>query len=307
MEIGNEAMMMRSKMSRAAGGAVLVVLALLGLTGSASAKLTGEFTKFQFCPWTNPEVNRCAYSLTKGGEVVLGNKKVPIVNPVALQGGYSEAAEGGAEAHFAKFFAATNGVTLAKVGQPVPGGLLGLVPPEESPPLVRELVELAAKNGLTGVNSTLELAKPASEIRISEEHLAEEIGVALKIPVKVHLENPFLGSSCYVGSSSSPIIWELTDGKTNPPAPIEPIRGSGGVTNFFEEGEIVELENAALVDNGWSAPSPSGCAGLLSVLVDPIIKAQLGSTEAGHNLAKLVADIYESPALAVQLDDEEHP
>lgn len=99
--------------------------------------------------------------------------------------------------------------------------------------LVKMLVELAAENGLTGVNSTLELARPASEIRISENHLAEEEEVALKIPVKIHLENPLLGESCYVGSSSSPVIWELTTGVTNPPAPNKAIKGSSGNIQFL--------------------------------------------------------------------------
>jgi hypothetical protein len=284
----------------------VVAVAALGFASSASA-LSGEFTKFKFCPWTNTEVKRCAYSVATGGEVVLGKKAVPIVNPVTIQGGYGRASEEGPEEGFSKFFAATNGVTLSKAAQPVPGGLLGLVPPEGSPPLVKELVELAAKNGLTGVNSTLELARPASEIRISEIHLAEEEGIALKLPVKVHLENPFLGSSCYLGSSTSPIIWELTVGTTKPPKPNEPISGDGGVTKFYEEGQIVELENAVLVDNAWSAPAPTGCGGILASLVDPIIELQLGSTAAGHNTAILDNNISASPALAVKTNDEEHP
>lgn len=291
------------RMTLVAGVATLAsVLATLGLAGTASATLTGEFTKFQFCPWTNPEVKRCAYSVTTGGEVALGSKKVPIVNQVVLQGGYAKAVEG-----FSKFFEATNKVTLSHSPQPVPGGLLGLVPPESSPPLVKALVELAVKNKLTGVDSTLELARPASEIVISENHLAEEEGVALKLPVMVHLENPFLGESCYVGSSTSPIIWELRIDATEPPPPNESIKGSGGATKFYEEGQIVELEHAVLVDNSWSAPAPTGCGGALAFLVDPIIELQLGSTAAGHNTAILDNNISASPALAVQINDEEHP
>ncbi len=63
--------------------------------------------------------------MTESGEVVLGNKKVPIEKPVILQGGYGVADE---EADFAPFFAATNGITLSKAPQNVPGGLLGIVP-----------------------------------------------------------------------------------------------------------------------------------------------------------------------------------
>lgn len=279
-----------------------VALGSLGFAGSASAKLTGEFTRFQYCPYTNAEVKRCIYSPTIGGEVKLGNKTVPIEKEVVLQGGYGKATE-----RFSKFYEATNGITLSKAPQNLPGGLLGIVPEASSPFLVKALIKFFFENKLTGVNSTLELAKPASEIKISEINLAEEEGIALKMPVKVHLENPFLGKSCYVGSSTSPINWELTVGTTAPPKPNEPIKGSGGVTEFFEEGQILKLKGAELVDNSWSAPTASGCGGILSFLVTPIINAQLGTTTAGHNTARLKNEIYETPALAVKINNEEHP
>lgn len=284
------------------------VLASLALASSAPAHLTGAYTRFAFCPYKTAGVDRCAYSLATGGEVVLGSKTVPIVNPVTLQGGYTEAAEEGEEIGFSKFVGAINGITLSKTPQPVPGGLLGLVPPESSPPLVKAAVELAAKNGLTGVNSTLELARPASEIKINEGHLAEGQGVALVLPLKARLENPLLGSSCYVGSSAAPIIWELRTDTTEPPGPNEPITGNAGLINFFEAGRIIEVEGATLVDNAWAAPAASGCGGLLSTLMDPVINAVAGlPAAAGHNTAILDTAISEAKAFAVNKNDEEHP
>lgn len=274
----------------------------LGFVASASATLVGEFTKFQQCPWTTSGVSKCLYSLTTGGKVKLGSKDVPIVNPVLLQGGASAPVKG-----FSKFFGATNGVTLAPVAQPVPGGLLGLVPPASSPPLVKALVELAAKNGLTGVNATLELAGSASEIELNEVHLAEEEEVAVKLPVKIHLENPFLGEACYVGSNGSPIWWELTTGFTNPPKPYEPIRGAGGTFEFLEEGAILNISGVELVDNAWSAPAASGCGGLLSALVDPVLNVAAGlPSEAGINVAVLKSAISVSTATAVNLNNADN-
>jgi hypothetical protein len=288
---------------------LIAVVAMLVIAGQASATLTGAFTRFQFCPSTTSGVNRCVYSVTDGGEVVLGSKTVPIVNPVTLQGGYSKPNfEEGPEEGFSKFFAASNGVTLSNAPQPVPGGLLGLIPPESSPPLVKELVKAAVENKLTGVDSTLELARPASEIKISENHLAEGEGVALVLPLKAHLENPVLGSSCYVGSSANPIYWELTSGETNPPGPNGPITGTTGTVNFLEEGRIVVLEDAALVDNAWSAPSASGCGGLLSLVIDPIINAASGlPAKAGTNSAILENDISATTAAAVNKNNAENP
>jgi hypothetical protein len=282
-----------------------VALAMLGFAGTASAKLTGEYTRFEQCPWTNPEVSRCIYSPTEGGEVVLGSKKVPIVNTAVLQGGVGFPDEN----NFSKFYAAKNGVTLSKAPQPVPGGLAGLVNCKEiSNFFLRVSCEVTFENGLTGLDSTLELAQPASEIRVSETHLAEEIGVALKMPVRVHLENPFLGSSCFVGSSSSPIIWELTSGETAPPGPNKPIKGTGGKLTLIEEGLILRLDNTVLVDNAWSAPGASGCGGIFSFILDPIVNSSAGlPSAAGKNTAILKNKLWEATTFAIKLNNEKNP
>jgi len=282
-----------------------VALTALAFAGSASAKLTGAFTVFGQCPTANPETNRCIHAVTEGGVVILGKKKVPIVNPAVLQGGYTASVEG-----FSKMIAAKNGITLSKAPQPVPGGLAGLVNCKEiSNFLLRVSCEVTFENGLTGVNSTLELARPVNEVLISELHLAEEEEVALRLPVKVHLENPFLGSSCYVGSSSSPLIWELTTGTTSPPAPNTPITGSGGAIEFLEEGRVLKTSEAELVDNAWSAPGANGCGGfLVELLLNPIINASVGVPSAkGKNTAILVNTITVATAKAVRTNDENNP
>jgi hypothetical protein len=192
----------------------------------------------------------------------------------------------------------------------VPGGLAGLVNCKEiSNFLLRISCELTFENGLTGVNSTLELARPASEIRIGEENLLSESGVALKMPVRVHLENPFLGSECYVGTSSSPIIWELTDGKTSPPPPNTSIHGTGGTLTFLEEGRILEINGTTLVDNAWSAPGAHGCGGaIVELILDPIINVSAGlPSAAGHNTAILNTTLSVGSAFAVSENNAENP
>jgi len=280
-------------------------IVVLGFAATAQAKLTGNYTKFAQCPYSNLEVKKCAYATTESGEVVLGSKKVPIVNPVVLQGGTLQPVEG-----VAQFVAAANGVTLSKSPQPVPGGLAGLINCREiTEPFLRFSCELTLENGLTGVNSTLELAGPASEISMSETNIVGEEGTALELPVKVHLENPFLGSNCYVGSSSSPIIWPLTTGETSPPAPNTPIHGKTGNLEFFEEGRIAELSGNTVVENAWSAPGASGCGGfLVEILLDPVINASAGLPAAGgRNTAILNNTIFTASANAVRKNNEENP
>ena len=295
----------QSSRGRALVGLLVAAIAVFGLAATAQAKLVGNYTKFAQCPYPNTEVKKCIYSTTTGGEVVLGSKKVPIVNPVVLQGGTLKPVEG-----VAQFVAASNGITLSKAPQPVPGGLAGLVNCKEiKEPFLRFSCELAFENGLTGLNSTLELARPASEITMSETNIIGEEGTALKLPVKVRLENPFLGSNCYVGSSSSPIIWPLITGETNPPGPNGKIKGKAGDLSFLEEGRIAEIANNVLVENAWAAPGATGCGGFLVELVlDPIINLAAGlPASSGHNTAVLKNTIFTASAAAVRANNAENP
>ncbi|MCW2982191.1 MAG: hypothetical protein JWO14_3918 [Solirubrobacterales bacterium] len=295
-------MRVKKFISRGACAAILAVaLAAIGMASSASAH-TGIWAKFNNCPSTNPEARKCINSVTTTGEVVLGNKTVPIVNPVTIQGGVTKPVERGEE-FVEHMIAATNGVdTLSKTPQPVPGGLAGLVNCKEIGNFIVRLgCETVFENGLTGVNATLELAKPASEVEVSESNLAEEFGVAFKLPVKLHLENPFLGGGCYVGSSSSPLIWNLTTGNTNPPTGTAPIHGFGGKLNFLEEEQVAEIVGSELVDNAWAAPSANGCGGaIVDLIIDPIINAEIGlPAAAGKNVSILNNTTFLARAVSV--------
>jgi hypothetical protein len=284
----------------------VMALASLGFAGPASAKLVKEFTKFNNCPWKNVEVKRCIYSVTNSGEVVMGSKKVPIVNPVTLQGGFGKP---DAETKVSAFFGATVGDTLSKTAQPLPGGLAGIVNCKEiSNFLLRISCEVVFENGVTGVNTVLELAKPASAIKISEFAMSRKEGTALQLPVKVHLENPFLGSNCYVGSEGNPIIWNLTSGVTAPPGPNTPIEGSFGQASFLEGGFILHIVENKLVDNAWAAPAASGCGGIFSFLIDPIVSSMSGlPAAAGKNTTIMSNTVDIATTGALKIIDEENP
>jgi hypothetical protein len=282
----------------------LLIVASLVLTASAAAELTGNFTRFASCPYKNPEASKCILATTVGGEVVLGSRKVPIVNQAVLQGAVTSPGKSG----FSKFIAATNGETLSTAPQPVPGGLAGIAAPEGSSSLVKAVVALFSENALTRVSATLELARPVSEIRFNEANLAGELGTALRLPLKIHLENPLLGPSCYVGSSSSPIYWNLTSGKTSPPAPSKPITGTVGEAEFLEEGSLLEAKGTTLVDNAWEAPLASGCGGFLSSLINPIVNSSGGlPVAAGKNVAVLDNSAFITAAAALKINNGEKP
>jgi hypothetical protein len=270
--------------------ALAVPMACLGLASPALAKEpTGGFAKFKECPRFTPGVHFCLFSQITGGEVASKKTVVPIEKAtITVQGGYTFNEETEAET----FVGAINGETLSKTPLKVPGGLLGLIKCNEIKgeglieKLTRGACEAVFENTFTGVNATTELAKPATAIGINSNNLLNEEGTALSLPVKVHLENPLLGGECYVGSEAHPVVLNLTTGTTKPEPPNKPVKGSVGDLEFGEEGKIVELLGATLVDNTFSAPEASGCGGIASFLIDPIIDSKLGlPSPDGNNTA----------------------
>jgi hypothetical protein len=280
-----------------------LVLAYAAFVVPARADLTGEFAKFQYCPWTDPEVTRCIYSTTVGGEIVLGSRVVPIENPVLIQAGIGDS---NPETRFSHFFAASNGVTMARVPQNVPGGLLGIVSSPSASPIVQMLTAILFENDLVGLRATMELARPAGQVAINTYNMSQKEGVSLRLPVKIHLESPLLGPSCFVGSASQPVTWKLTDGKTNPPAPNKPVVGNLGNSEFLAEGLIAQFAENKLVDNSWAAPQASGCGGPLSYLVNPMVNAQLAGAGAGHNTAILENTIEIITSAALKFVEEKN-
>lgn len=279
--------------------ALTASLAVLGLAPAALASTpTGDFAVFKQCPRFTAGVNSCVYSQTESGEVTIGKSTVPITNTITLQGGIIIA---GNQPVTETFVGALNGQTLSKSPQKVPGGLAGLVNCNEiSNSLERIACEVAFENGLTGVNATTELAKPASAIGINRSNLLNERRVALSLPLKVKLENPFLGNNCYIGSSSSPVTLNLTTGTTSPPEPNEPISGKVGEIEFRDEFNFVRITNNTLVDNAFAAPGATGCGGIFAGIIDPLIDAKIGlPSAAGNNTAIENNTISEAVAAAV--------
>jgi len=286
--------------------AVVAVAAPLLAVGLASPAYAvehhpkGGFAVFADCPLSNPAVEICIFAKTEGGKFVLGKETVPITNPTILQGGLKKAFT-----HKEEFVGAEDGKTLPPAPQKVPGGLAGLVKCNEiSNFLERIACELIFENGVTGVNATTELAAPASSIGSDQINLLEGKGIALSLPVKVHLENPFLGSECYVGSNAHPIVIELTTGTTSPPPPNKPITGSPGEISFSEEESLLTIKNNSLVNNSFAAPGAEGCGGIFSFLIDPIVNSKLGlPSAAGKNTAILNGTLKAANVEAVKASE----
>jgi hypothetical protein len=281
-----------------AGGATAAALALLALPGAALASShnpTGEFEQFGECPLNRVTITDCVFSVSGGGEFTVGKKTVPLVNPVTLQGGF----EG--EGEEVDFYGAENGETLSKTPQPVPGGLLGIVAPSWWPKFLQNWFNEQINNGLTGVTATVELTGPSkglTNVALSTENLLFEEGTALGLPAKIKLSNPILGSNCYIGSESHPVQLNFTTGESGS------LTGAVGNVEFNKAFTLITISGGRLVDGLYAAPGASGCGGIFSFFIDPLVNSILGiPSGSGSNAAVLEGVLKDGNAKAVKASE----
>jgi hypothetical protein len=293
----------RSSISRRRGlsrRALLTVLALgvpLAALGIASpAMASNPYSVFTQCPTTTPGVHFCLYGTTTKGEFAIGKTKVPINKTIVLQGG-ALPIEPSEESNTYYLIPAKNGESLSKTELNVPGGLLDLINCEEIKGnglievIARETCKAVFENKETGVTATTELVATEHNPAFLDLHnLFAEKETALTLPVRLHLKNPLLGNSCYIGSESHPVQLHLTTGVTSPPGPNKPIEGLVGEEGEEGEGGILTVHPLRLVDNAFSVPTTEGCGEFLFVkgFLDGIVNGKLGlESKAGNNTAIL--------------------
>jgi len=235
--------------------AVLATMAWIAVGGAAQA----AFPNFSDCPTSNPAVLGCIDIQSVSGSLEIKGFTVPLGESLEIRGGLDSSV------HPAIFYppAGTNGFFARPVR--IPGGILGLELPIPG-------------NTVLG---TAMLAGPASSIRIDIEFPLATVS----LPVKIKLDNPLLGSNCYIGTNSNPARVNLTTGTTSPPPPNRPISGRTGELSFNEEGALI-LRDSVSVDNSFAIPGASGC-GLLGIF-NPIVNLKLGLPSAGGNNTMIV-------------------
>lgn len=279
-------------------GGLVGVLGMLLFASTALASShnpTGEYKQFKECPLNRATITDCVYSESDGGGFTLGKKAVPLVNPVVLQGGF----EG--EVPNIEFYGAENGDTLSKTPQPVPGGLLGITAPTWWPKFLQDWFNNLINEGFTGVNATVELTGPSkglTNIELNTANLLFEEGTALGLPAKIHLENAILGSSCYIGSNSSPVQLNFTSGTSGE------LKGAAGELTFNEAFTIITISGGNLVDGTYAAPGVNGCGGIFSFFINPLVNSIIGlPSGSGKNKANLEGKIQDAQAEAVKASE----
>lgn len=256
----------------ATAGAALASLALLA-PATQAAPPAPPYEDFAGCPSGEVEeefVAFCLKNVFDGGHIELGKRDIPITNPIALRGGILQVS--------GKFVANEEG-GIVPVRQQVPGGLIGLT-------------------GMAWLDELLD--QPQLRLYATVE-LAGQVGSFLEqpltLPVKVHLENPVLGSNCYVGSEANPINLSLTTGTTNPPAPNTPISGKAPGEFAPEAGrpDVLVQPDGTFVDNSYAVPGASGCTlklGSMQIPINGFVNSTAGlPAAAGTNEAALDFDL----------------
>jgi len=260
--------MTSKRMARLIVAVVGLITAFAALSPAAQAqKPLPGYERFAGCPnkAEKPTIPTCLYSEIKSGYFEMGSKKVPIEKPITLTGGVEKLFSPSPVV-----FNSEGGLTKAK--QKVPGGVIGLTG-------LTWLAEFLGIEALT-LYATTELAGTPV---VAGSAFAQ-------LPIKVHLENStgVLGKNCYVGSTASPIVLNLTTGTTSPPPPNTPMSGTAPTPVFDEATEIQTELNGTYVDNSFAAPGANGCVltlfGFIPISINGLVNTQSGlPAAAGTN------------------------
>ncbi|WP_226469369.1 hypothetical protein [Luteimonas panaciterrae] len=235
---------------------------------------TGPWAVFKYCPYNDPNVTTCVINTTTSGSFTIGTTTLPIDKPIVLQGGVVTIAP--PSNTFEPLYAAVGAPTLSSPPGKVPGGLLGIVNPAPDWPFPLWQAFWNIVNSVNDVTATME------SVQTIQTSLANGLyppadgsdPTAVRLALRVRLQNPFLGSSCYIGTAQNPVVVKLQTGTTSPPAPNQPIAGSPGTANFITVTEdpytaYIDVQGSSYVDNSFSVPKASGC-GNVTLLGIPI-------------------------------------
>jgi hypothetical protein len=181
------------------------------------------------------------------------------------------------------------------MAQPVPGGLWAVHALASWPKWLQESFEKLYDERLTGLTATIELAAPATSVQLNNGNLISGQGTALGLPVRLKLNNSLLGNHCFIGSSAKPVMLELTTGKSGT------VFGSVGNASHNKEATLLTLSGGTLVDGTFATPGASGCGGIFSSFIDPMIDSAFGlPSAAGENTATLEGTFQDAAAEVVR-------
>jgi hypothetical protein len=255
----------RTRLATVSALTALGAFASLGTATAAEPALNGEWAPFTRCPVDAPamlaadgfeKTPQCVVSTSSGGSIKLGDTTV-VTGRTNLQIGIVQNADG------TSTVVAPPGGALVAEPATVPGGLLGLMCPSAIP-VITGLCESLENSSLNKITATMESVGAPYDFNQTAGVLTDMPIVAL--PVRIHLENPLLGSKCYIGTAANPIVL-LPENRNDPAGEMSRIDLTGAVQN----------------DSTFAVPAASGC-GLNIGLINAAVNAKTGlPSPSGNN------------------------
>lgn len=262
-------------------GTALGAFASMGTATAAAAVPNGEWAPFTRCPVDAPAMlaadglartPQCVVSTSPSGSIKLGKTTVT-TGRTNLQIGVVQNSDG------TSTVVAPSGGALVADSATVPGGLLGLMCPSNVP-AITAICEQLNNSTLNKITATVESVGTPYAFDQTAGILTDQPIVA--IPVRIHLENPFLGSKCYIGTAANPVVLR-PENRQFPEFGMSFFRGDGTVA---EDGEMsrINLTGATQNDSTFAVPGASGCGLGLLGLIDAAVNAKTGlPSPAGNN------------------------
>ncbi|MFJ8749407.1 hypothetical protein ACIREO_08740 [Streptomyces sp. NPDC102441] len=258
---------------------------------TAQADLNGDWAPFSRCPVDDPAmlaadgedlVATCVSSVSPSGSIKLGSTEATTgVND--MQFGVIQDTATGA-------FTVVPPAGGALIGAPteIPGGLLGLMCPENDIPVISDLCDSITNGSLNKVTATVESAGTPTEFNLTSGLVTGK--PIVKLPIRIRLENPLLGSKCYIGSASDPVI--LRPQNTTAPAVAVQRFDADGTRDTAGAMLRFALTGNDQGDSTFAVPKATGCGlgGSLSWAVN--LKTGLPSAAGNNNLVLNNASTY---------------
>lgn len=250
---------------------------------SPSGQLNGHWGPFTRCPVDDPvmlaadgqsDIASCVSSYSPGGRIKLGNTTAT-TGANDLQFGVVQHTATGT-------FTVVPPPGGAVVGAPaeIPGGLLGLMCPS-SIPVITGICKALTENGLNRVTATVESAGTPTEFSLTSGLTTGK--PIVRLPVRIRLQNPFLGSQCFIGSSENPVVLRPRN-DTSPAIAIQRFDGNGTPNPTVGAMLRFALTGNSQGDSVFSVPRANGCgfAGFLNGAID--LKTGLPSHSGNNGL-----------------------
>lgn len=260
----------------------------LAVPATASAEtLAGEWASYGNCPVDAPAmlaadgsavVATCMAGTTTNGTIKLGNDSMP-VGAVNFSFGVLNA-----RGTYTLVVPSNGGLSGDPVN--VPGGMLGLMCPSDIP-VISAICDAVVDSNLNKVTATMESAGAPRNFDLSA---AAVVGrPIMTMPVKIRLSNPFLRSSCYIGSNSNPIL--LTVANTTQPTAGLSRFNADGTPSATGEMSALALSGGTLNDSTFAVPAARGCDFI--GLIDSVLNARQGLPAAsGKNNLTLNGAVF---------------